>query len=162
LANSWFRLYAEFAHDPKVQVLTESLQRRYVMLLCLRCNEHYEKRPDDEIALSLRISLQEWLVTKEALIERNLLKSDGTINGWEKRQYISDLKDPTAAERQKRYRDSKRNVRNDGVTSRLPEQNRTDTEHKKPLAKTEEKPINPNLQAKVQEMKIALGRKLTA
>ena len=29
----WFRMYAEFATDPKVQMLSEADQRRYIMLL---------------------------------------------------------------------------------------------------------------------------------
>jgi len=134
VANPWFRLYSEFANDPKVQILTEALQRRYVMLLCMQCNDHLKNRPDDEIALSLRITAEDWSATKAELLKRNLLLKDGSINGWEKRQYISDIKDPTAADRQKRYRDNKRNSRNDTVTSRSPEQNRTDTEHKKTMS----------------------------
>ena len=137
MANPWFRLYSEFAHDPKVQVLTESLQRRYVMALCIQCSGHLENRPDDEIALSLRVTVEDWISTKNEFIKRGLFTPDGKINGWEKRQFISDIKDSTAAVRQKRYRDNKRNERNATVTSQLPEQiqNRTDTEteQKKPL-----------------------------
>jgi hypothetical protein len=105
--NPWFRMYAEFASDPKVQVLSEILQRRYVMLLCLQCSEYYISRPDDEIALSLRITSDDWMQTKTELIDRNLLLPDGSINGWNKRQFISDKKDPTAAERQRRSRAKK-------------------------------------------------------
>lgn len=128
MANPWLRLYTDILHNSKVQIVTEALRWRYVALLCLQCSDQYEKMPDDEVALSLRITLDEWLDTKKTFISRKLLNDDGTIYGWEKRQYISDLKDPTAAERQKRYRDRNRDNRNDTVTSRLPEQNRTDTE----------------------------------
>lgn len=130
MANPWFRLYADILHNSKVQIVTEALRWRYVALLCLQCADQYENMPDDEVALSLRITLDEWLDTKKTFISRKLLHDDGSIYGWEKRQYISDLKDPTAAERQKRYREKNRNDRNDTVTSRLPEQiqNRTDTE----------------------------------
>ena len=34
----WFRLYSEFSTDPKVQMMPEALQRRYVMLMCMRCS----------------------------------------------------------------------------------------------------------------------------
>lgn len=129
MANPWFRMYSEFAADPKVQVLTEALQRRYVMVLCLHCNGQYEKAPEDEIALALRITPEEWRETKETLIMRKLLRDDGSIGGWEKRQFISDIKDSTAAARQKRHREKKRNARNDTVTSRPPEADTdTDTE----------------------------------
>ena len=37
MANPWFRMYHELAVDPKVQMLSEIDQRRYLMLLCLRC-----------------------------------------------------------------------------------------------------------------------------
>ena len=127
MANPWFRLYAEIANDPKVLVLTEALRWRYVALLCLRCNDQYENTPDDEIALALRITEEEWQETKQAFIKRRLLEPDGSIHSWENRQFISDIQDPTAAERQKRYRDKKRDERNATVTSRPPESD-TDTE----------------------------------
>lgn len=128
MSREWLRLYAEFAYDPKVQVLTEALQRRYVMLLCLHSAGHFQNRPDDEIALSLRVTVEEWQFTKQEFFKRGLLTKEGNINGWEKRQYLSDLKDQSAAERQKRYRDKKRNDRNDTVTSRLPEQKQSRAE----------------------------------
>mgnify|MGYP001767301504 CR=1 FL=1 len=127
MANQWFRLYSEFAFDPKVQILTEALQRRYVMLLCLHCDGKYENRPVDELALSLRVTVEEMTVTLDELKHRGLVTREGKINGWDKRQYISDVKDPTAAERQRRYREKRRNARNDTVTSRAPESD-TDTE----------------------------------
>ena len=33
---NWMRLYAEFATDPKVQMMSEAMQRRHVMLFCLK------------------------------------------------------------------------------------------------------------------------------
>jgi hypothetical protein len=38
MSNPWFRMYSEFAHDPKVQMMTEVMQRRYIMLMCMRCS----------------------------------------------------------------------------------------------------------------------------
>ena len=130
MSNPWFRLYAEILNDPKVQILTESLRWRYVALLCLQCNESLQNTPDDEIALALRVTVEDWSLTKQELIKRRLMLKDGTLNGWEKRQYISDVKDPTAATRQQRYRDNKKSQRNDTVTSRLPDAD-TDTDNKK-------------------------------
>ena len=134
MANLWLRLYSEFATDPKVQVLTEALQRRYVMLLCMQCNDQYFDAANDEIALYLRISIDEWELTKKTLIERRLLNEDGSIHGWDNRQFISDLTDPTAAERQRRYRDKKRNLRNvtGSVTDGLRPDTDTDTDSKPP------------------------------
>ncbi|MHB1938974.1 MAG: hypothetical protein ACYCOR_20730 [Acidobacteriaceae bacterium] len=140
MANPWFRMYTEFAYDPKVQVLTETLQRRYVMLLCLQCNDYYQNRPDDEVALSLRVTLAEWQESKKELISRGLLMPDGSIKGWENRQFISDLKDPTAPTRQQRYRDRKKAERNATVTSRLPDSDLdSDTDLKSnPIAQNQE------------------------
>lgn len=128
MANPWFRMYSEIIYNPKVQVLTEALRWRYVALLCLHCNGQYENTPSDEIALALRIDESEWLATRDVFIKRRLLDEKGRIAKWESRQYISDLKDPTAAKRQKRYRENKRNERNATVTSRPPESD-TDTEY---------------------------------
>jgi hypothetical protein len=36
--NQWFRMYSEFATDPKVQSMDETLQRRFTMFLCLHCS----------------------------------------------------------------------------------------------------------------------------
>ncbi|WP_157197743.1 MULTISPECIES: hypothetical protein [Methylomonas] len=121
MSNQWFRLYGEILSNTKVIALPEALRWRYVALLCLHCNGDYENTPDDEISLALRISNDEWQETRSALIKRRLLADDGKILGWEKRQYISDLKDPTAPERMKRYRNKKRNERNEPVTLRPPE-----------------------------------------
>jgi hypothetical protein len=97
------------------------------MVLCLQCSGQYENRPEDEIALALRVTRDEWIESRNELVLRSLLDEKTLkIKAWDKRQYISDIKDPTAAERQKRYRDNKRNARNDTVTLRPPEQNRTE------------------------------------
>ena len=57
--NQWFRLYSEFATDPKVQMMSEADQRRFIMLLCMRCSNGDETLHDDEIAFQLRISEEE-------------------------------------------------------------------------------------------------------
>lgn len=127
MSNPWFRLYAETVNDPKVLIMPEALRWRYVALLCLHCDDKYENRPDDEIALALRITEDEWVSTRNEFVKRTLLTHEHRIKAWEKRQYISDIKDPTAAERQKRYREKKRDERNGTVTLRPPESD-TDTE----------------------------------
>ena len=59
MANQWFRMYAEFATDPKVQMLSEVDQRRYIMLLRLRCGNGDVTFHDDEVAFQLRINSEE-------------------------------------------------------------------------------------------------------
>jgi len=88
--NPWFRLYHEFATDPKVQMLNEADQRRYLMVLCLRCRNGDVTLHDDEVAFQLRISCEEWSATKARLIERGLICDGNKPVAWEKRQYASD------------------------------------------------------------------------
>jgi Tfp pilus assembly major pilin PilA len=86
----WFRMYSEFATDPKVQMLSESDQRRYIMLLCLRCCNGSVTLHDDEIAFQLRISNEQWIETKATLVVKQLIDEDNTPVAWDKRQYVSD------------------------------------------------------------------------
>lgn len=99
----WFRMYGEFINDPKVQMLSEIDQRRYIMLLCIRCNEDVTLH-DDIIVFQLRISSEEWKQTKQALINKNLIDKNNNITNWNKRQYISD----TSNERVKKHRLNKK------------------------------------------------------
>jgi len=128
MANAWFRFYAEFVNDPKVQLLTEVTQRRFVMLLCLRCNVNsnddvtlHETLTDENIAFQLRISLEEWQETKQILLSKNLIDKHNVPVNWDKRQYISD----SSAERVRRYREKKKQECNVTVT---PPDTESDTE----------------------------------
>ena len=87
---TWFRLYAEFATDPKVQMLSEVDQRRYIMVLCLRCSNGHVTLHETEMAFQLRISESEWQQTKATLLAKNLITADNLPTGWERRQYVSD------------------------------------------------------------------------
>jgi hypothetical protein len=93
MANPWFRLYAEFATDPKVQMMSEALQRRYIMLLCLRCSNGNVTLQDEEIAFQLRISNDEWAATKQAMQEKCLITADCKPSAWDRRQFSSDSSD---------------------------------------------------------------------
>lgn len=86
----WFRMYAEFATDPKVQMLSETEQRRYIMLLCLRCSNGDVTLHDAEVAFQLRVSADEWAATKEVLVTRKLVTKDNRPTAWERRQMASD------------------------------------------------------------------------
>jgi len=121
MANQWFRLYGEFAHDPKVQMLNEVDQRRLVMLFCIRCNGTVSLQ-DDEIVFQLRISEEEWQKSKKTFIEKGFINKDNEVLNWDKRQYISD----SSAERVAKHRAKKKH--DCSVTVTPPEQNRTDTE----------------------------------
>lgn len=105
---TWFRFYAEFANDPKVQMLSEIDQRRYIMCLCLRCSNGLVTLHDEEVAFQLRINLDEWAKTKAVLLARGLIGEDNTPTAWEKRQFASD----SSAERVARHRESKKRLCN--------------------------------------------------
>lgn len=102
----WFRMYSEFATDPKVQKLSESYQRRFVMLLCMRCSNGCVTLHDEDVAFQLRISDAEWLETKTVFILKNLSDNDNNIIAWDKRQYISDSSATRVAKHRAKRKDS--------------------------------------------------------
>jgi len=108
----WFRMYAEFASDPKLQMLSECYQRRYLMLLCLRCSNGDVTLQDVEVAFQLRIDVTEWEKTKAVFVEKNLINKHNQPIAWEKRQFASD----SSAERVAAYRARKKDECNVTVT----------------------------------------------
>lgn len=123
---TWFRLYAEFATDPKVQMLTETEQRRYIMLLCLRCSNGDVTLHDEEVAFQLRIKHEEWCETKAILMQKGLASNDNKPTAWEKRQRSSD----SSAERVAKHRLLKKEASNRDVTLQK-RQVETETEKEK-------------------------------
>jgi hypothetical protein len=87
----WFRMYQEFAKDPKVQSMSESLQRRLVMLFCLQCSAELSKLSDDELAHALRIETSDLVSTLEIFREKGFLDSKRRLRNWNKRQFKSDV-----------------------------------------------------------------------
>ena len=90
MANQWFRMYAEFATDPKVQMLSEPMQRRLTMILCLRCSNNLVTLQDEEIAFQLRISETELETTKALFVAKGFIDDAWNVLNWEKRQFASD------------------------------------------------------------------------
>lgn len=135
MSNQWFRMYAEFANDSKVQMMSEQYQRRLVMLFCLRCNGDVTLH-DDEVAFQLRVTAEEWSETKREFLKRGFIDNENNLLNWDKRQYVSD----SSAERVRKHREKKRNgdVTTCNVTVTPPEQNRTDTEQKEILSSSEQ------------------------
>lgn len=127
VANPWFRMYAEFATDPKVQMLPEAMQRRLVMLFCMRCGDVTVTLSDDEIAFHLRISDADLAETKALFIAKGFIDSKWGIKNWDKRQFASD----SSAARTRAYRDRRRNkVVTSQVTNGDAIDTDTDTEEK--------------------------------
>lgn len=90
MTMSWFRMYAEFAHDPKVQMMSEAMQRRYIMMLCMRCGNGGVTLQDSEVTFMLRITSDEWRETKAVFIEKGFIDETNNLLNWDKRQYKSD------------------------------------------------------------------------
>lgn len=137
----WFRMYGEFATDPKVQMMSEAMQRRLVMLFCLECSNgietfHVTERATS-IAFALRVSDEVLAETKVVFLAKGFINDDWTLRNWSTRQYESD----SSTARVKAWRDKKKQQAQQGETlqkrsSNAPEQNRTDTEQNK-------NPLNP-------------------
>jgi len=124
MANPWFRLYSEFAHDPKVQMLSEAMQRRYVMLLCLRCSEVLETLHETEIAFQLRLSTEELEQTKQLFISKNFIDKHWNLLNWDKRQFVSD----SSTMRVAKHRNKKKQVSNVDETLQKRPSNAIDTD----------------------------------
>lgn len=121
MANPWFRLYAEIANDPKVQSMSEALQRRLVMLLCLRCSEVLATLSDEDLAFQLRISMDELAETKATFIRKGFIEESWNPRNWDKRQRVSDL---SAG----RTRDYRARMRDGPVTSHVTACDAADTD----------------------------------
>lgn len=124
MANPWFRLYSEFAHDPKIQMLSEAMQRRYVMLMCLRCSETLETLHETEIAFQLRLSEAELIETKQLFINKNFIDKHWNLLNWDKRQFVSD----SSTMRVRKHRNNKKQPSNDGETLQERPSNAIDTD----------------------------------
>jgi hypothetical protein len=127
----WFRMYSEFASDPKVQSMTEAMQRRLMMLLCLRCSNTLVTLQDDEIAFALRISEEELSETKALFMRKNFIDDTWEILQWDKRQFVSD----SSAARVAKHRASKKEGAQEPIKTHVTDgnvtvtpQNRTDTD----------------------------------
>lgn len=137
MANQWFRMYSEFATDAKVQMMTEVMQRRYLMLMCLRCSNTLVTLQDEEIAFQLRIGNEELSETKALFIKKGFIDSSWNLLNWEKRQFASDSSKERVAKHRALQKAKQSQANNGDVTLQKPdangldtEQNRTDTEEK--------------------------------
>lgn len=133
MSNPWFRMYSEFATDPKVQMLSEQMQRRLMMLFCMRCSNNLVTLQEDEIAFQLRISDADLAETKALFISKKFIDKSWNILNWEKRQFASDSSKARVAKHRALQKEKQAAKSNDDVTlqerqSNALEQNRTDTE----------------------------------
>jgi hypothetical protein len=131
----WFRMYGEFASDAKVQSMSEAMQRRFIMLLCLRCSNSLETLQDEEIAFALRIDEAQLVETKALFVRKNFIDAAWNIVAWDTRQYASDSSAARVARHRAAKKEKEKQACNvtESVQNRT-EQNRTDTEKNKSKA----------------------------
>jgi hypothetical protein len=104
MANPWFRMWAEFADDPKVQRLPEAMQRRLVMIFCYRCSNVLATLQEAELAKLLRITDTELKETKAEFVRSGFIDKNWEISNWAKRQFLSD----SSTSRSRRCREAKK------------------------------------------------------
>jgi hypothetical protein len=113
--TQWFRFYGDAINDPKILKLPEVTRWRWVALLSAASKNNGIVPAADDLALMLRLSMQHTLELITTLEKANLIDKTETgyaPHNWMGRQYKIDGADPTAAQRNKRYRDRLRNERN--------------------------------------------------
>lgn len=98
MSNMWFRFYHEWDSDPKVQSMSEPMQRRLAMLFCSRCKE--ETLQEQDRAFHWRISLEELAETKQVFMDKGFIDADWNLINWNSRQFISD----SSTDRVRRHR----------------------------------------------------------
>jgi hypothetical protein len=123
-------MYSEFCDDPKVQMMSEAMQRRLIMLLCERCKE--ETLHETERAFHWRISETDLTQTRVLFIEKGFIDENWNLLNWNRRQFLSDSStDRVRKHRRGMKQDETLHVTNGtklDVTVTPPEQNRTEAD----------------------------------
>jgi hypothetical protein len=105
-------------------MLPEAMQRRYVMLMCLKCSETLETLHETEIAFQLRLSEAELIETKQLFVSKNFIDKQWNLLNWDKRQFVSD----SSTMRVRKYRDKKKQPSNADETLQKRQSNAIDTD----------------------------------
>lgn len=112
--DHWFRYYDGALNDPKVQMLPGETFKAWVNLLCLASANDGEIPNLDAAAFALRMSRSKVAALVIELATVELLDAvPGRYyapHNWNGRQYKSDVTDPTAPERMKRYRRKRKEI----------------------------------------------------
>jgi hypothetical protein len=105
-------------------MLSEAMQRRYVMLLCLRCSETLVTLHETEIAFQLRLNEQELEETKSLFISKKFIDRQWNLLNWDKRQFVSD----SSTVRVAKHREKKKQQGNANETLQKHSSNAIDTD----------------------------------
>ncbi len=90
MSYQWFRFYAEFGDDPKVQSMPFAMQRHLAMLFCARCRNMLETLPETDLIFWLRVTSEEFAEMKALFIAKGFIDQSLNILNWNKRQFVSD------------------------------------------------------------------------
>jgi hypothetical protein len=126
MPNPWFRMYSEFADDPKVQMMPEVMQRRLVMLFCERCK--CETLHETERAFHWRINETELAQTKAVFVEKGFIDEQWNLLNWNRRQFISDSSTERVRQYRERMKQGETLQKHDGPVSVTPPDTDTDTD----------------------------------
>lgn len=151
-AITWFRMYAESVDDEKLRLLAFEDRWHFFALLCCKAQgvlDHADPLMRRKVALKLGLAARELDEVSRRLAEVGLIDAETLEpHAWDKRQFRSD-QDSTAAERQRRYRESKRVTDASRVTEPLrhgcvtrPE-TETETEDKAPSPRARRVVLRP-------------------
>lgn len=140
--SRWFRCYDDLVDDPKVQQLPAEQFKGLINLWCLASKNDGALPPIADIAFKLRIKAEKVGKLLGALRLAGLLEDEDGVtrpHNWNARQYKSDVTDPTAALRQKAYRDrlKDRNATVTNTVTRTETEQITDSEEKTRTAKAD-------------------------
>lgn len=128
MANPWFRMYSEFSHDPKVQMMSEAMQRRYMMFMCLRCSNALVTLHETEIAFQLRISDEDMAQTKALFVAKGFIDDEFNLLNWDKRQFASDTSKTRVSKHRALQKEKQSTTSNTDVTLQKRNDNALDTD----------------------------------
>jgi len=108
----WFRMYTDFLNDPKMIALAFEDQRHFIGVLALKSDGALDQDcPADLLdrIVAQRLWIDHAIIrdVKRRLMAAGLVDEYWQPLGWEKRQMRSDS-DPSGAERQRRFREKKK------------------------------------------------------
>lgn len=158
--SRWFRLYDETLNDPKILKLSDKSYRIWTQILCATSINGGKIPPFEDLAIMLRIKPEKLQPELEKLIAAELIDHDDLgmrPHNWDKRQYKSDVTDPTAATRMQRHRNKTRNAT---VTPIRPDTEQRQNTEQNPL-KGADAP-SPEKQFFDRSVEIGVGRGMAA
>ncbi|HPF34063.1 MAG TPA: hypothetical protein P5571_07225 [Candidatus Krumholzibacteria bacterium] len=88
--HHWFRTECDIISNPKLRLLTDTMQLRFFWCLALHAQGKLVGVPVERLAFALRLTSEDVTETLEALMAAELLLPDRTPKGWAKYQKLSD------------------------------------------------------------------------